>query len=312
MIRGGAIGDFILTLPAIRLLRENFPGVGLEILGYKHIIALADNRYYADATHSIEYSALAGFFVPGGELAPDLVEFFGGFQQVISYLYDPDRFFENNIRRCGVKHYLGAPPKIEGAGHAAHQLAKPLQTLALYLEDPAPQLFPSEEDSLLAGQFLAGTRAPVIALHPGSGSERKNWPVRHWRALGEMLAGLEPGPVLLIVGGEADRDTVLTLQNEWRGMELLRAWNLPLPHLAAVIARCALFIGHDSGISHLAAAAGAPSLVMFGKTDPAVWGPSNRNAVILRAPGGVLDDLRPEKVLNAALETLNPKSEVDG
>ena len=62
VIRGGAIGDFILTLPAIRLLRENFPGVGLEILGYKHIIALADNRYYADATHSIEYSALAGFF----------------------------------------------------------------------------------------------------------------------------------------------------------------------------------------------------------------------------------------------------------
>ena len=47
VIRGGAIGDFILTLPAIRLLRENFPDAHIEILGYEHIIALADGRYYA-------------------------------------------------------------------------------------------------------------------------------------------------------------------------------------------------------------------------------------------------------------------------
>src|SRR5438094_5661214 len=96
VIRGGAIGDFVLTLPAIGLLRENFPGVHLEILGYKHIIALAENRYYAHATRSIEYAAMAGFFVPNGTLAPDLMEYFGSFNQVISYLFDPDKFFEEN------------------------------------------------------------------------------------------------------------------------------------------------------------------------------------------------------------------------
>ena len=86
VIRGGAIGDFILTLPAIKLLRENFPAAHLEILGCRHIIALAEGRAYADATRSIEYGPMAGFFVPRSVLAPDLVEYFASFQQVVSYL----------------------------------------------------------------------------------------------------------------------------------------------------------------------------------------------------------------------------------
>ncbi|MEY2499591.1 MAG: heptosyltransferase, partial [Verrucomicrobiota bacterium] len=61
VIRGGAIGDFILTLPAIKLLRDGFPSAHLEILGYQHIIVLAEKRFYADAIRSIEHRALAGF-----------------------------------------------------------------------------------------------------------------------------------------------------------------------------------------------------------------------------------------------------------
>ena len=72
VIRGGAIGDFVLTLPAIKLLRDAFPDARLEILGYKHIAALAENRFYADATRSIEYGALAGFFAKGGDLPAEL------------------------------------------------------------------------------------------------------------------------------------------------------------------------------------------------------------------------------------------------
>ena len=94
VIRGGAIGDFILTLPAIRLLRENFPQAHLEIVGYQHIVALAEGRFYADATRSIEYGPMAGFFSPKAELSPELSEYFAGFQQIVSYLFDPDGFFE--------------------------------------------------------------------------------------------------------------------------------------------------------------------------------------------------------------------------
>src|SRR5947209_10057729 len=93
VIRGGALRDFILTLPAIRLLRENFPAARLEILGYKHIIALAEERFYADATRSIEYGAVSGFFSRNAPLDPELAEYFAGFQQIVSYLYDPDEIF---------------------------------------------------------------------------------------------------------------------------------------------------------------------------------------------------------------------------
>ncbi len=142
VIRGGAIGDFIVTLPAVKLLREAFPAAHLEILGYKHIIALAEMSGYADAARSIEYGALASFFSRDGNLAPELVAYFGGFQQVVSYLFDPDEIFAANLKRAGVRHFLAGSPKITGQEHAALQLARPLEQLALYLHDSAAQLLP--------------------------------------------------------------------------------------------------------------------------------------------------------------------------
>ena len=288
VIRGGAIGDFILTLPAIRLLRENFPAAHLEILGYRHIIALAEGRAYADATRSIEYGPMAGFFVPRSMLAPDLVEYFASFQQVVSYLFDPDGFFEANLRRAGVKNLLPAYAKIDDSQHAARQLARPLQSLALYLEDHAATVHPSAEDHAFADEFLGANDAPLIALHPGSGSPRKNWPLENWIALGASLLAGTPQPRLLLIGGEADHAQLDALTAAWRGVPILLARDLPLPHLAALLARCRLFLGHDTGISHLAAAAGAPSLLLFGPTDPAVWAPANPHVSIIPAPGGDL------------------------
>src|SRR4029434_3380255 len=88
IIRGGAIGDFVLTLPALRLLRDAFPAAHIEIIGYRHIVALAEGRFYADAARSIEFGPLAGFFARGGTLDEELVEYFRSFQQVVSYLFD--------------------------------------------------------------------------------------------------------------------------------------------------------------------------------------------------------------------------------
>ena len=291
VIRGGAIGDFILTLPAIKLLRENFPAAHLEILGYRHIVALAEGCNYADATRSIEYAAMAGFFVPRSVLAPDLVEYFASFQQVVSYLFDPDGFFEANLRRAGVKNLLPAYAKLDDSEHAARQLARPLQSLALYLEDHAATVHPSAADHAFADEFLGASDAPLIALHPGSGSPRKNWPLENWRALGDWLLALPSPPRLLLIGGEADHAQLDALTAAWRGASVLLARDLPLPHLAALLARCRLFLGHDSGISHLAAAAGTPSLLLFGPTDPAVWAPANPHVSILAAPAGDLTAL---------------------
>ncbi len=291
VIRGGAIGDFILTLPAIKLLRENFPQAHLEILGYKHIVALAEKRFYADAARSIEYAALSRFFIPNAELAPELVEYFSSFQQIVSYLYDPDLFFETNLRRCGVKHFLHASPKLDDSAHAAAQLARPLESLALFLEDTAATLHPTAEDHGMANDFLRSAAQPIIAIHPGSGSEKKNWPVENWAGLGNWLARRDPAPSLLLVGGESDRASVRALQRSWNEHRVLLAEDMPLPALAAALKQCALFIGHDSGISHIAAAAGVPCVLLFGPTDPQIWAPANARTLVVVSPTGKVADL---------------------
>lgn len=299
VIRGGAIGDFILTLPAIRLLRENFPNTHLEILGYEHIVALAHRRFYADAIRSIEYGPMAGFFVPDSVLAPDLAEYFASFQQVVSYLFDPDGFFAANLRRAGVKNLLPAYVKIDDSQHAARQLAQPLERLALFLEDHAAAVHPAEEDRAFARAFLGESAPPLIALHPGSGSPRKNWPLENWLALGRWLAGHASRPRLLLIGGEADEERIAALAHALP--EALVARHLPLPQLAALLGRCRLFLGHDSGISHLAAAVGARCVLLFGPTDPAVWAPANAGVQVIEAPACDLAHLRVEDV-QASLE----------
>ena len=300
VIRGGAIGDFILTLPAIRLLRENFPSAHIEILGYQHIISLAEGRYYAAATRSIEYGAMAGFFVPNSDLAPDLVEYFSSFHQIISYLFDPELFFESNLRRAGAKNILRAFVRVDDSDHAAQQLAQPLQRLALYLEDAAATIHLAEADHTFAARFLAECDArPIVAIHPGSGSPGKNWPVEKWAKLGRALMCRDVQ--LLVVGGEADEQRIAVLCETWKDAPILVARHLPLPHLAAILARSRIFIGHDSGISHLAAAVGASCVLLFGPTDPAVWAPANPQVKVLAAPNGDLAALSVESVLSEIL-----------
>jgi heptosyltransferase-2 len=305
VIRGGAIGDFVLTLPAIRLLRENFPDAQLEILGYEHIIELARGRFYAEATRSIEYSAMAGFFVPNSNLAPDLVEYFSSFQQVVSYLFDPDLFFEGNLRRAGVKNFLPAYARIDDSQHAAQQLARPLERMALFLDDAAAQLHPSKEDQSLARRFLGGTSGNLIAIHAGSGSPRKNWPAENWAALAQWVVRAAPGARLLLVGGEADAAQLATVSGALKGKDVLVAHHLPLPELAAVLQQCRLFLGHDSGISHIAAAVGTPCVLLFGPTDPAVWAPANSGVEIVAAAEGDLRSLPLEIVQEAVRKALD-------
>src|SRR5512145_2714850 len=93
VIRGGAIGDFILTLPAIAALRQQFPSVHLEVLGYPHIVQLALAGGLVDRVESIEARALAVFFARHGQLAESLADYFSEFDIIVSYLYDPDEIF---------------------------------------------------------------------------------------------------------------------------------------------------------------------------------------------------------------------------
>jgi heptosyltransferase-3 len=289
--RGGAIGDFILTLPAIRALRDARRCAQIDILGYKHIAALAENRFYAQAVRSIEYAPLSRFFGKNSELPSKLVRYFASFDLVISYLYDPDEIFRTNLRRCGVENIRRGPARIDNSGHAARQLARPIERLGIPVEDFAPRLFPSSKDRVRAREFMSGLAQPVIVFHPGSGSEQKNWPLPKWIELGNgLLRRNDFQGSLVIVSGEADEDQTRSLGLIWKDRPVRFAQSLPLPTLAAVLEQT-LFVGHDSGISHLAAAAGAPSILLFGPTDPAIWAPLNQNASVIAAPNADLREL---------------------
>src|SRR5213596_479894 len=306
VIRGGAIGDFILTLPALKALREARPRTHIEILGYKHIAVLSENRFYAQAARSIEYGPLSSFFAKNSELPADLANYFASFDLIISYLYDPDRIFENNLRRCGVENLLCGPAKIVETGvHAARQLALPIEQLGIGVGDLTEKVFPSIDDRQFAKEFLQFLQQPILAIHPGSGSTEKNWPLENWIALFSRNGGVpltedKRGEVgnalsLVVISGEADKTEVRVLEREWKNRGIHFAKALPLPHLAAVLER-SIFIGHDSGISHLAAAAGANCVLLFGPTDTDVWAPRNKNVQVIRAPNGRLSDLEIELV----------------
>jgi len=291
VIRGGAIGDFILTLPALKALRDARPQVHIEILGYKHIAVLAENRFYAQAVHSIEYGPLARFFARNSELPAELANYFASFDLIVSYLYDPAQIFETNLRRCGVENLICGPARIvENGHHAVRQLARPIEQLGINVIDLSERIFLSTEDREFAHEFLAPMPQPIIAIHPGSGSNQKNWPLENWIGLFSPDNHFADLARLLVISGEADQAQTKQLEHEWKNRDVHFAKNLPLPRLAAVLEN-AMFVGHDSGISHLAAAAGANCVLLFGPTSPEVWAPKNDNVRVLRSPTARLGDL---------------------
>lgn len=283
VIRGGAIGDFVLTLPAIRMLRASIAGCHLEVLGYPGIVDLAVTAGLADAVRSLEHRTMAPLFAKGAAIDESLCDYFRSFNLVVSFLYDPDGFLRENMQRTGVRTWIEVPHRVEeGKGHAAEQLARPLEKLAMFLDDPAPVL-------LLQGDGEA-QGAPSIVVHPGSGSIRKNWPVENWIRTGREIGRMLPEARLVLVTGEAERERGVTalVARAWSGLDFIHYDSLPLPELARRLAGCQAFLGHDSGISHLAAACGVPALLFFGPTDPATWAPRNAGVSVHRPETGDL------------------------
>lgn len=265
-MRGGALGDFILTLPIIRALRKRCGEV--SVLANRQLAELA-----SDALFALDDPDLAPFFVANAELPQRWRDFFSRHELVVSYLHDRATTFEQNLRTCGVRNFQAGPHRIEPGTHATEQLARPLFELGIPIIDFAPEIQLSHAER-------AAAYTP-FAIHPGSGSARKNWPIENWIALIDHL--LTSGKRVLIVGGEADEKQVARLRRSF-GERLEYAIDWPLRKLASLLAGTT-FIGHDSGISHLAAATGAPCLILFGPTDPKVWAPRNENARALLAPG---------------------------
>lgn len=291
VVRGGAIGDFILTLPVLSALRRQFPGTRLEVLGYPHIARLAAAGGLADHVTSIESRALAGFFARGGELDPALAAYVGSFDLIVSFLYDPDGIFRDNVSRAGRAQFVaGAHRPSETAGlHATAVFLQTLERLAIFDADPVPALPCDGADWRTAA---GGGR--WLAVHPGSGAEAKNWPLERWHTLmGELVR--DCGIRLLVVGGEVERETLPRLI-EGLPAGCYRVMMVePLEQVARTLRWCDAFLGHDSGITHLAAAVGVRTLALWGPSRAEVWRPLGAHVRLLQDSGG-LAALRVERV----------------
>ncbi|HEY1169890.1 MAG TPA: glycosyltransferase family 9 protein [Verrucomicrobiae bacterium] len=294
VIRGGAIGDFIVTLPVFAALREMFPGTRIETVAYSGVAQLALEAGLIDGFRLIESRQFAGFFAGKGDLDRDWSTYFNQFGIIISYLYDPDENLQTNIKRVSEAQFIQGPhrPDEAQAIHATDALLKPLERLAIFGADAVPKL------EIKSGEVIPKACGEKwLAIHPGSGSERKNWPLASWVELVQKLLA-ESSWKILVIGGEADGvklDAIQKLLPIERGM-IMRG--VPLASVAQALRQCDRYLGHDSGISHLAGAVGLPSVLLWGPSNQKIWGPRNDRTKVISA-GANLEALPLETVWNA-------------
>ncbi|MBP6701931.1 MAG: glycosyltransferase family 9 protein [Vicinamibacteria bacterium] len=153
--------------------------------------------------------------------------------------------------------------------------------------EPFPGLLPR---LAVADRALRVKRATLI--HPGSGSPRKNWPIERFRELSLELLTL--GHAVVWIRGPAESGEVVPPA----GVECLD--HPSLPSLARTLAAARLFIGNDSGVSHLAAAVGAPTVALFGPTSSEIWAPDGERVRVVRSPTPAMANLLLEDVLTVA------------
>jgi ADP-heptose:LPS heptosyltransferase len=300
VVRGGAIGDFILTLPVFSVLRKQFPTITLDVLGYPNVAQLALVGNLVDEVRSIEAQALAGFFArKNPKLDEGLTQYFSKFEMIISFLFDPDRIFQDNVARCSDAQFIKGPHRPDETQplHATETFLKPLEQLTIFDADPVPQLvLPlAAQVQLPPGQW--------IAVHPGSGSPLKNWPETNWINTLQYIINESPWSFALI-GGEAEVDRINHLAEILPLDRRKVILNRPLPEVAQWLSLCQAFVGHDSGITHLASALNKPGLVLWGETVESVWKPLSERMTLIKGDPGI-QDISIQTVINAMVELMD-------
>jgi heptosyltransferase III len=169
---------------------------------------------------------------------------------------------------------------------------------------PLPVAWTGPEDRALAARLLpAGV--PIIALGPTANWTGKVWPPERFAALFHELRARLPDARALVLAGPGEQERALAtplLTALPDAIDL--AGRLSLPEVAACLARAALFVGNDSGLMHLAAATGTPTLGLFGPTPMEEYAPAGRRTAAVASPDGRMDSLTVAMAAEAALSLL--------
>lgn len=177
------------------------------------------------------------------------------------------------------------PPK---AGDE-HRVVTMARTLG-FDPPPGPTVWTSADDVARACALLgaaANDGRPVLALAPTANWAGKVWPVARFVALMQRLTGPDgplPGAAVFVTGGPDEAHQAQELLDAIPPARRVSAFGLDLPATAAVFRHCRLFVGNDSGLMHLAAAAGTPTIGLFGPTDDKAYGPWGAACRVVRTP----------------------------
>ncbi len=273
-IHAGAVGDFVMSLRVVSALRL----AGAEcvtLLGRPEIADIAVPGGGIDAILDINVGGYHALFSPALDLPAHVNDTLRSFDLAVNMLAGPDNTVSKRLKQIGIPTVIDVDPRRcnDWTGHVTDQWLKDLRVAGIDAKPGAPVLDLGDEPIHQCER--------VAVLHPGSGSRQKNWPLTHFIELAQRLRDYDLFPLFLLGPVELEHLSENDLALIRRTAKTIE--NSPLREVAAFIASACLFVGNDSGMSHVAAAVGTRTIAVFGATDPARWRPLGRHVIVVRS-----------------------------
>lgn len=302
VLHPGALGDIILSLPALSLLRQHYPQAQVTIAGnhdYLDLVAIS----YADRTFSLSAIPLHRLY-SAGPLSEDDVRFWKTYDRVVSWTSAGGPAFKRKLAKIGAKVKVSRwRPDSEEKRHVARIFVESLYPWIPRVESiPPPRIhvnpahLDEARDWLTEREWTSGEN--LLALHPGAGSVVKRWDIENFRSVARRYLRQQKGK-LLIIEGPAEVGLGREVARDLTPACVLLLESSPLFLVAALLSFCSAYVGNDSGISHLAAGLGIPVVTIFGPTSPEQWAPLGERVTILH--GSHLSRILPNQVWDALL-----------
>lgn len=268
----GALGDFLCFYPTLEALRRRTPLVFLEIRLRLELGQLLCPEPRALVVRPLDSPEVRSLFVSNSRNDPSLRKFFDTFDEIYSWTGFKDATFRENLMAVapGKAHLFAFRSETWRGRMRDYYLACVGGTRA---ERRGLRLPIRPEARAWATNYLheRGIRqAPLLALAPGSGAAKKNWPFANFVELAEWWHATTNG-ISLFITGPVERE--LWPDKAPAYPHAVAVADVSLDQLAALFERCCMMVGNDSGTTHLAAAVGIATFAIFGPTDPRQWQP---------------------------------------
>lgn len=295
VIRPGAIGDALLTFPVLKALRERYEGMPVTLVSNAQVLPLALAFGVSEQTFDFQDIQWSELFSTTGIRTSSMRALLEQTDLAICWMRDPDGIIEHNLKMSGVKQSIIAPGRpSEGERiHIIDYLASTVGLPSVGAQFIAPSSWPTPNP--ISNVITARS----VAIHPGSGAAQKCWPTFRFAAVIERL--WQQNRSVLVLAGPADTGRVHDLLQQLSSpptSEMLKLLtNAPVLEVARQLQQSRCYLGNDSGITHLAAMLGVPTIAIFGPTDPAIWRPVGPSVRVLR--GSTMEDVSVGSVMEA-------------